>query len=92
MTPKTRQAQKHGNQWCHLFTDSSDLTELHEMAQKIGLKQSYFQNNQRKAHQFPHYDLTPSKRQLAINNGAVEIELRDFIKSRIKQQNHTQSQ
>lgn len=86
MTPKTRQAQRHGNQWCHLFTDSDDLTELHEMAQKIGLKQSYFQNHKRKAYQFPHYDLTPTKRQLAINNGAVEIEIRDFVKTMIEQQ------
>jgi hypothetical protein len=80
ITPRTKQAQKHGNQWCHLFTDSEDLTELHELADKIGLKRPYFQNPNRKSYKFPHYDLTPAKRDLAISNGAVEIELREFIK------------
>lgn len=87
MTPKTKEAQKHGNFWCHLFTDSDDLTELHSMAEKIGLKRSYFQNPDRKAYKFPHYDLTPAKRKLAINNGAVEIDLHDFI---MAQRSHPQ--
>lgn len=49
----------------------SDLDELHQMAARIGLKRVWFQ-----AHTtFAHYDLTASKRRLAIQAGAVEIEL-----------------
>lgn len=52
----------------HMLT--TDLDELHALAAKIGLKRSWFQSESR----FAHYDLTASKRKLAIANGAVEIE------------------
>lgn len=55
-------------EWCHMATDG-DLSELHAMAQRIGLKRSWFQNKPR----YPHYDLRPSKRTLAIRLGAVEV-------------------
>jgi hypothetical protein len=48
----------------------TDLDELHAMAAKLGLKRSWFQGKTR----FAHYDLVASKRLLAINAGAVEIE------------------
>lgn len=64
--PRTAQAKKHGSQWCHLMTDG-DLEELHQFAESIGLKRSWFQRSS-----VPHYDLTPSKRLLAIKNGAIE--------------------
>jgi hypothetical protein len=54
--------------WCHLWTDSN-IEELHNLALKIGLKRSWFQDKKR----FPHYDLVPSKRKLAIENGASRI-------------------
>lgn len=47
----------------HLLTSS--IPELHEMADKLGLKRSWFQGGT-----FPHYDLTKSKRDKAINLGA----------------------
>jgi hypothetical protein len=60
---------------CHMFTDNlKDLTELHKMAVKIGLKYSWFQN---KAHQMPHYDLTENRRRLAVAAGAVEVNTRE---------------
>lgn len=65
-TPRTVKAQRHGRSWCHLITDG-DLEELHEFAEKIGLKRSYFQRAI-----IPHYDLTPSKRALAVKEGAIE--------------------
>jgi hypothetical protein len=52
----------------HLLT--SDLEELHAMADRIGLKRSWFQGDK----SFAHYDVMASKRRLAIAWGAVEIE------------------
>jgi hypothetical protein len=74
----TGTAKKHGKQWCHLWpTDATpeSLQELHEMALAIGLKRSYFQNHK----WFPHYDLVPSKRKLAIKQGAIEKSLPEWI-------------
>lgn len=56
-----------GQMYCHMATDG-DLEELHEMADKIGLSRRWFQNHPT----HPHYDLAPSKRILAIEQGAVE--------------------
>jgi hypothetical protein len=53
---------------CHLISD--DLDELHEFAQKIGMKRSWFQNDNQS---LPHYDLTGNKRRQAIKNGAIEL-------------------
>lgn len=51
---------------CHMTADT--FAELHEMADKLGLKRSWFQNHPR----YPHYDLTKNKRKQAIAAGAVE--------------------
>lgn len=50
----------------HILT--TDLDELHALAEKIGLKREWFQDKT-----FPHYDVQRRKRELAIQNGAVEI-------------------
>lgn len=55
----------------HLLT--SDISELHSLAIKIGLKVEWYQLKT-----CPHYDLTASKRKLAIKHGAKEIELGEF--------------
>jgi hypothetical protein len=68
--------------WCHLIAD--DLTELHSFAAKLGLKREWFQ-----AHKIqPHYDITASKREKAIELGAIAIEtgqmadrIRDILRS-----------
>lgn len=54
--------------WCHMICDG-DLFELHEMAERIGLKREWFQ-----VARVPHYDLVPSKRALALKGGAIEID------------------
>lgn len=56
--------------------------ELHEMADKIGLKREWFQPYPE--HSIPHYDLVPSRRLRAIKLGAVarELTLEDFRKYR----------
>ena len=53
---------------CHMYADS--IKELHNLAQKIGLKREWFQDHSL----LPHYDVVPSKRLLAIKNGAVEVD------------------
>ena len=52
----------------HMLT--TDLDELHAMAEQIGLKRSWFQHDK----SFAHYDLVATKRLLAIVAGAVPIE------------------
>ena len=59
--------------WCHMSSDTS-IKELHDFAKKIGLRKEWFQNKSK-----PHYDLSVSKRVLAIKNGAVEVTNEDFV-------------
>lgn len=49
---------------------SNNLFVLHNLAKLIGLRRSWFQQDGR----FYHYDVTCSKRLLAIKNGAISIE------------------
>lgn len=61
---------------CHMTADS--LEELHEMADKIGMKRAWFQNHQK----MDHYDLTPKRRILAISFGAIEESCTDGARRR----------
>ena len=54
--------------WFHIITDG-ELEELHEFANKLGLKKSWFQNKPKR----PHYDAHKTKRDKAIDLGAKEI-------------------
>lgn len=75
MTMYVDQLKKYnGKYWCHMMTDG-DLKELHQFALSIGLKRSWFQN--RIYH--PHYDLVPSKRNLAIQKGAKSVDGKTMI-------------
>jgi hypothetical protein len=74
----TGRTKQYGKLWCHLWpadTTPKSLRELHRVAEAIGLKRSYFQNHK----WFPHYDLTPSKRLLAIEQGAIKKSLPEWI-------------
>ena len=55
--------------WCRLFSDSSDLEALHAFAAAFGLKSSWFQPHPAQ----PFYVLTPTKRALALLQGAQEM-------------------
>ena len=69
-------------QSCHLFdyADGEFVREwgLHEFAAAIGLKRSWFQGRPF----FPHYDLTATKRAVAVKAGAKEVKLKDVLKER----------
>lgn len=73
---KDPQARRHGTNWSHMWAD--ELEELHILAAKIGMKKSWFQDRPG----FPHYDLVPTKRRLALNLGAQHQSLKDFRKAR----------
>ena len=86
--PKTYNTPLRYKMWSHMWSDTSD-DELHAMADKLGLKRSWFQEyksryaleNQREW--YNHYDVTPRKRNLALKLGAVPMEIADFIESRL---------
>lgn len=59
-------------QSCHMFTDQVDLGELHLMAEQIGMKREWFQEHKIA----PHYDLTKTRRDMAVENGAIEVNRR----------------
>jgi hypothetical protein len=54
---------------CHMFADS--LAELHAMADAIGMDRDWFQPLS-----FPHYDVSLSRRAVAVEKGAVEVDRR----------------
>ena len=70
---------------CHMTADT--LEELHQMADKIGMKRSWFQS---KKGSLPHYDLVRSRRILAIEHVAIEITLKQFAEM-IRTQRSTQN-
>lgn len=58
---------------CHLIADS--LEELHEMADRIGIKRQWFQSDG----SFPHYDICKAKRALAVEVGAQQPDTHAFV-------------
>lgn len=57
---------------CHMTADTE--AELHEMAQKVGLRRSWYQYSGR----HPHYDISKAKRSEAVDLGAVEVTSRQM--------------
>ena len=75
-----------GKEWCHLWSD--DMQALHAIAERIGMRRTWFQDDAA----FPHYDLSPAKRLMAIRHGAVERSVADWLKERLSQKHeHVQS-
>jgi hypothetical protein len=54
--------------WCHMQADSLD--ELHEFAARLGMKREWFQPGSRP--ETAHYDVTKTRRALAVKLGAIE--------------------
>lgn len=63
---------------CHMWADT--IPELLAMADRIGLKYEWIDNNRRG--DFPHFDLTRRRRRAAIMAGAKKCLLRDYLRAR----------
>lgn len=59
----------------HMAADTLD--ELHEMADKIGIKRKWFQDHNPR---LPHYDICKSKREAAIRCGALPVSSKRLVK------------
>jgi hypothetical protein len=62
---------------CHLLPETHaprHLEELHRFAAAIGMKREWFQSGR-----WPHYDLTKSRRAVAVRQGAVQCTTREYI-------------
>jgi len=59
---------------CHMITDN-EPDELHEMARKIGVSQTHYQDQGK----YNHYDVCKNMRTLAIKLGAVEVTSRQLL-------------
>lgn len=68
--------------WRHMY--ANELGELHEMAERLGMKPEWFQPYPE--HSLPHYDLSRTRRAQAIVLGAVEkeIQMEDFLRWRMQ--------
>lgn len=58
---------------CHMIADTP--AELRTMAASIGVALKWFQNTA----STPHFDISKSKRVLAIAAGAIELDRREFV-------------
>ena len=63
---------KRGTVWCHMVSDapSGDDGELMQFAASIGLKYAWMQKAGKSD---AHFDVVPSKKELAIKRGAIPI-------------------
>ena len=75
--PRARQASRWGRRWCHCWSDTHNVPELLAFAARLGLRAEYIQ----RLADFPHFDLIPSKRALAVRLGAKPVNLRDWLQS-----------
>lgn len=57
---------------CHMLADTD--AELHAMAEAIGMKREWFQPLSH-----PHYDVSLTRRKLAVELGAVEVDRRGIV-------------
>ena len=76
---------------CHMLADTP--AELHAMADAIGMKREWYQSPDKAS--FPHYDLSLSRRKLALDRGAKELTRQELnahmkaTKARLIAEGHT---
>lgn len=62
----------------HMYADTEQ--ELHDMANRIGLKRSWCSDKTQPGSKLLHYDLSPTKRLAAIRAGAIPKDHRHKVK------------
>ena len=72
------EARRYGTHWCHLWSDADGEAELHVFARRIVLLLKWFQPHRR----LNHYDLARSRRERALIAGAVEVDIREYLRRR----------
>ena len=60
---------------CHMIADTPQ--ELHAMADTIGVDSKWYQTPPKAS--FWHYDISKSKRALAVGHGAIECDRNTFV-------------
>lgn len=55
------------NNYCHMVADN--IAELHTFARRLGLRREWYQPKS-----YPHYDISPAMRNLAVHLGAQEVD------------------
>jgi len=76
---------------CHMLADTPN--ELHAMADAIGMKRQWYQSPDKAS--FPHYDLSLTRRALAVAKGAKEVTRQELsahmkrVKAELIAQGHT---
>ena len=81
-TKTTGQAARwfgNGKPSCHMFFAGDNIAEFHGFARRIGLFEKWFQKND----SWPHYDLTPHRRGVALALGAIAVNGRTLAKMRM---------
>jgi len=76
--PPGRAARAFDAGCCHLTTDGA-LDGLHSFAARLGLKRDWFQPHPT----HPHYDLSSSKRELAVKLGARFVSAQEQARRRM---------
>lgn len=69
-------AKRCGTRWCHLWCDEGEEESLHKFAASIGMRREWFQHEGKR---YPHYDLVPVRRALALAAGAEELSFRVWL-------------
>lgn len=73
----------------HMYADTTD--ELYDMARQIGLNTAWVQYDSVCGAR-THFDVSMAYRKLAIENGAIEITMREMATKRIEWQRQWQEQ
>ena len=77
--------RRHNHRWCHMWTEPGNEAELHAMARAIGMRREWCQEHKPT---FIHYDLVPTRRAAALRRGAVEMDLREWLRARRQHAEH----
>ncbi len=77
---KDAHTRRNGPDWCHMWSDGPPGELVDFAVNKLGLKAGWFQDHP----SLPHFDIVPSKRCLALRRGAIEKNLRSYLREKLR--------